>query len=48
VRRPCSFTCTDHELAEMLGRIPYPVKGDTIDNLSRLIVFAVKRLPKQK
>jgi hypothetical protein len=32
----------------MKSRLPHAMKGDAIENLSRLIVYAVNRLPKAK
>lgn len=47
-RKTRSYTCTDAEQEEMNARLPYKTKNDDIDNMSRLIVHAVLRLPRSK
>jgi hypothetical protein len=47
-RKTRSYTATDYEHEEMLARLPQSTKGDEIDNMSRLIVYAVLRLPRGK
>ena len=47
-RKTRSYTATDAEYAEMVARLPYVTKDDEIDSLSRLIVHAIKRLPRSK
>ena len=47
-RKTRSYTATDQEHEEMLARLPCRAKPEDIDNLSRLIVYAVLQLPRRK
>lgn len=47
-RKARSYTATDHEHREMRARLPKTVRGETIDTLTRLIIYAVLRLPKSR